>query len=246
MKHSVILVGADKGGVGKTTTCRGLLDYLIERNVLPRAFDTETPRGTLQRFHPDITEIVDLSQTAGQMRIIDTLARTDVKASVIDVRAGQMLRTLAALRDMGFLDAVAEKRFNFIVLHVLGPSIASLDEIAEAVPFTGDAQYFLVKNKVNDTTFFDWSPATAKAYFGKIRCAGEIVIPKLNEMAYEQVELAGTSFSSFVADRTRDGEEAGYSFVLRGYVRTWLRAVYAEFDRVQLADILTASPGKRS
>ena len=72
MKHSVILVGADKGGVGKTTTCRGLLDYLIERNVLSRAFDTETPRGTLQRFHPDITEIVDLSQTAGQMRIIDT------------------------------------------------------------------------------------------------------------------------------------------------------------------------------
>src|SRR5690606_36035868 len=167
MKHSVILVGADKGGVGKTTTCRGLLDYLIERNVLPRAFNTETPRGTLQRFHPDITEIVDLSQTAGQMRIIDTLARTDVKASVIDARAGQMLPTLAARRAVCFLGAVAGQRFNFIVLHVLGPSIASLDEIAESVRFTGDAQYFLVKNKVNDTTFFDSSPRAGKAHFGK-------------------------------------------------------------------------------
>ncbi|APF36220.1 hypothetical protein IMF23_00420 [Chelatococcus daeguensis] len=246
MKHTVILVGADKGGVGKTTTCRGLLDYLIDRNILPRAFDTETPRGTLQRFHPDITEIVDLSLTAGQMRIIDTLSRTDVKASVVDVRAGQMGRTLAALRDMGFLEAVAEKRFNFIVLHVLGPSIASLDEIAETAPFTSDAQYFLVKNKVNDTTFFDWSPSTSKAYFGKVKCAGEITIPKLNEMAYEQVELAGTSFSTFIADKSRDGEEAGHSFVLRGYVRSWLRSVCAEFDRVHFADIMTARPAKRA
>jgi hypothetical protein len=244
MKHTVILVGADKGGVGKTTTCRSLLDYLNERSILPRAFDTEAPRGTLQRFHPDISEIVDLTQTTGQMRIVDTLSRTDVKASVIDVCAGQMVRTLVALRDMGFLEAVAEKRFNFIVLHVLGPSIASLDEIAETAPFTDDAHYFLVKNKMNDTTFFDWSPTTSKTYFGKVKCAGEINIPKLNEMAYEQVELAGTSFSTFIADRTRDGEDAGYSFVLRGYVRTWLRAVCAEFDRVNFHDIMTARLAK--
>jgi hypothetical protein len=29
--------------------------------VATRAFDTESPRGTLKRFHPDVTEIVDIS-----------------------------------------------------------------------------------------------------------------------------------------------------------------------------------------
>ena len=52
-KPAVILVGADKGGVGKTTVSRALLDYFIAHNIPTRAFDTESPRGTLKRFHPD-------------------------------------------------------------------------------------------------------------------------------------------------------------------------------------------------
>ena len=40
-KPVVIVVGADKGGVGKTTVSRTLLDYFIAHNVPTRAFDTE-------------------------------------------------------------------------------------------------------------------------------------------------------------------------------------------------------------
>ena len=61
MKPTLILVGADKGGVGKTTTARTLLDYFARKNVLTRAFDTENPRGSLHRFYPSITEIIDRS-----------------------------------------------------------------------------------------------------------------------------------------------------------------------------------------
>ncbi|MGA6932295.1 MAG: hypothetical protein WBZ35_23585, partial [Pseudolabrys sp.] len=34
----------------------------------------------------------------------------------------------------------------FVVFHILGPSIASLDEIAETASYLGDAKYFMVKN----------------------------------------------------------------------------------------------------
>ena len=51
-KPAVILVGADKGGVGKTTVSRALLDYLIAHNIPVRAFDTESPKGTLCRSTP--------------------------------------------------------------------------------------------------------------------------------------------------------------------------------------------------
>ncbi len=60
-KPAVIVVGADKGGVGKTTVARTLIDYFSANNVPIRAFDTEAPRGTLKRFHPDVTEIVDVT-----------------------------------------------------------------------------------------------------------------------------------------------------------------------------------------
>ena len=47
-KPVVIVVGADKGGVGKTTVSRTLLDYFSANNIPTRAFDTESPRGTLE------------------------------------------------------------------------------------------------------------------------------------------------------------------------------------------------------
>src|SRR6188508_2392603 len=116
MKPAVILVGADKGGVGKTTVTRTLLDYFVAHNIPTRAFDTESPRGTLKRFHPDVTEVVDVTTIPDQI-------------TIIDVRAGLLSSTLTALRDIGFLDIVKKGQVTFAVFHILGPSIASLDEI---------------------------------------------------------------------------------------------------------------------
>ena len=172
------------------------------------------------------------------MRILDTLNAAQVKVSVIDTRAGALGTTLRALRDVGFLDAVKQGEYSFTLFHVLGPSIASLDEIAEVAPFVQDANYFLVKNHINDTNFFEWDPVTHRKYFDKVNPAGEIVIPKLNEMSFEQVEISGVPFSTFVANKTAGGDPANQSFVLRGDVRTWQGKIADEFNRVKLLDLL--------
>src|SRR6202000_1780284 len=239
-KPVVIVVGADKGGVGKTTVSRTLLDYFSANNVPTRAFDTESPRGTLKRFHPDITEIVDVTSVADQMRIFDTLSSTDASVTVLDVRAGLLSPTLRSLRDIGFLDAVKKGQITFIVFHILGSSIASLNEIEETSGFTTEASYFLVKNFINNTSFFEWDQATYNSYFKRIKNATEITIPKLDEMAYEQVEVSSVPFLKFVANKGPRDEAANYSFVLRGYVRHWLSNVWGEFDRIKLTDIVGA------
>ena len=200
-KPVVIVVGADKGGVGKTTVSRTLLDYFSANNVPTRAFDTESPRGTLKRFHPDITEIVDMTTTSDQMKIFDTLNAVSPSVTVIDVRAGLLSPALASLRDIGFLDAAKTGQITFAVFHILGPSIASLDEIAETANFMQGAKYFLVKNFINNTSFFEWDQATYNSYFHRIKDATELTIPKLNEMAYEQVEVASVPFLKFVANK---------------------------------------------
>lgn len=236
MNPTVILVGADKGGVGKTTVTRTLLDYLAANRVPVRAFDTEAPRGTLKRFHPEITDIVDVTSAADQMKIFDTLTTSEV--TVIDVRAGLLSVTLSVLRDIGFLDTAKKGEISLGVFHILGPSIASLEEIGETARFLSGAQHFLVKNFINNTTFFDWDPATYNAYFSKIRGVREVTIPHLNEMACEQVEVASLPFVSFIANRDANGDPAAYSFVLRGYVRHWLSNVWAEYDRVGLREFV--------
>ncbi len=139
-KPAVVLVGADKGGVGKTTVSRTLLDYFSAHNIPTRAFDTEYPRGTLKRFHPNTTDVVDVSAVSDQMRIFDTLNTSDASVTIIDVRAGLLSPTLKALRDIGFLEAAKKGQISFTVFHILGPSIASLDEIAETAGFVSDAR----------------------------------------------------------------------------------------------------------
>jgi len=238
-KPAVILVGADKGGVGKTTVARTLLDYFTAHQVPVRAFDTEVPRGTLKRFHPDLTDVVDMSLVPDQMKIFDTLNSVDAAVTLIDVRAGLMSPTLKALRDIGFIEAAKKGQITFGLFHILGPTIASLDEIAETAAYLGDAKYFLVKNFINNTHFFEWDEATHNAYFKKIKDAVEVTIPKLNEMATEQVELASVPYVTFIANKKQNGDPASYSFVLRGYVRHWLGNVWAEYDRISLTEMAT-------
>jgi hypothetical protein len=237
-KPAVILVGADKGGVGKTTVSRTLLDYFASRKISARAFDTECPRGTLVRFHSSIADVVDVTSVQDQMKIFDTVESSGTEVTLIDIRAGIMTSTLEALRNIGFLDMAKRGDLAFAVFHILGPSVASLDEIAETSKFLLDARYFLVKNFINNTTFFDWDEGTYNSYFNKIPHATEIVVPKLSEMACEKVELSAVPFSTFIADKTANGLAAGYSFVLRGYVRHWLNQVFAEYDRVRLNEII--------
>jgi hypothetical protein len=242
----MILVGADNGGVGKTTVSRSLLDFFASRKVTTHAFDTEYPRGALARFHPGITEVIDVTAVPDQLKIFGTIAASSAQVTVIDVRAGLMWPTLRALRDIGAVEKAKRGQLSLAVLHILGPSIASLEEIAETANFLGDAHHFLVKNFVDDTTSFGWDQQTYNSYFNRIKDAVEIKVPKLGETACEEVERSSVPFASFIADRKANGEFASNSFVLRGYVRHWLNNVWAEYDRARLMDLIDARGSLRS
>jgi len=146
--------------------------------------------------------------------------------------------TLSALQDIGFIEAARKGQVTLGVFHLLGASISSLNEIGEVTKFVSGTNYFLVKNMINNTAYFEWDPATHDSYFKKAKGAHQVTIPHLNEMACEQVELASVPFTTFVANKKPGGESASYSFVLRGYVRHWLNNVWSEYDRIKLSEVM--------
>ena len=83
-----------------------------------------------------------MTTTSDQMKIFDTLNSSSPSVTVIDVRAGLLSPALASLRDIGFLDAAKSGQITFAVFHILGPSIASLDEIAETANFMQRREIF--------------------------------------------------------------------------------------------------------
>ena len=240
MKPTLVLVGADKGGVGKTTASRALLDYFARKNVLTRAFDTENPRGSLQRFYPSITEIIDLNNVAHQMKVLDTMETANVPVTVVDFKAGNLSYSLDLFERIGVLEAARNGMFTLGLVHVVGPSIASLDEIGEISKYLSGVEYVVARNSINETNFFEWDDSTYRKYFTQISKSHEIDIPKLNEMAYEQVDVAGVTFKDFIDNRAADGSQGKFSFVLRGYVRKWCAEIDEQFSRVKmLQDIVS-------
>jgi hypothetical protein len=179
-------------------------------------------------------------------RCVSSIRCWDSSVTVIDVRAGLLLSILCALRDLDFLESVKKGELTFVLFHILGSSISSLDEIEDTSRFTTDGKHFLVKNFINNTSFFEWDQATHSSYFDNLKNAVEITIPKLNEMAYEQVEIASLPFITFVANKNQNGDAANYSFVLRGYVRHWLGQVWSEYDRVKLQDLVASAENTAS
>src|SRR5579859_7694355 len=116
----VVVIGADKGGVGKTTISRTLIDYYTAHGLTHHAFDTEYPTGILRRFHPDKTTVVDLTESNDQMKVFDTLRQRQV--TLIDIRAGLLSKTLRTLSEIGFLDGIKEGRLRISLVHVIGSS----------------------------------------------------------------------------------------------------------------------------
>lgn len=234
MKPTLILVGADKGGVGKTTISRALLDYFARKNVLSRAFDTENPRGSLRRFYPAITEIIDLENVAHQMKVLDTMETANVPVTLVDLKAGALSYALDIFERIGVLEAARSGQFTLGLFHIVGSSIASLDEIGEIAKYLNGVEYVVTRNFINETNFFEWDQNTHRKYFASIPKAQEIDIPKLNEMAYEQIDVAGVTFKDFIDNRSADGQPGKFSFVLRGYCRKWCSEIDEEFARVKM------------
>jgi hypothetical protein len=209
-KPQIKIVGADKGGVGKTTITRALIDYLDASGVANRPFDTESDveGGVLKRFYADRAEIVDLADSDGQMRVFDTL--NAITATVIDIRATLLSPTLQLLTDIGFLDP---EKYAITVLHVVGNSQTSIDEIKPvATKLAAGARHVVVGNRINATKFV--FPPDA------------LDIPMLAPAAVEAVDKSNMPFGVF-------GKEHS-SAVLRGAVNTWRDRVFTQFAAAKL------------
>ena len=232
-KPLIILIGADKGGVGKTTCARAMSDYLQSRGANARIFDGEFPVGDLKRFAPAAT-IVDLATTAGQMLVFDTLDGV----TVVDIRAGQFSQTLRALDEAKLLDDVRAGTLNLALLHVLGPTDRSLGEIGEiAALIGGGTKHFLVRNHVNEGDFSEWEKDER---FASRLCQAEgITVPHLTAGACDVLQKLGVSFDVFSRDPAQ-------SRMLRGYVRSWLDAVWNDFDKVGLGDLIASAISERA
>jgi hypothetical protein len=232
MTPLIVIIGADKGGVGKTTVARALDGYLERKHANQKIFDSQWPAGDLVRFAPS-AEVINIENVDHQMKVFDSMRGV----TLVDICAGQLSPTLKALNEVGLLGDVRSGTIALALLHVIGPSMASLREIAEtATAIGGGIKHLLVKNFINEAGFAEWEKDERFAEALRVAAPHTITIPHLVDRAYTEVQRDGGSFDAFAADQTK-------SRMLTGYVRNWLTATWSEFDRVGLGIMIAGAVG---
>lgn len=206
MVATVIFVGADKGGVGKSFLSRVAMSFLPEGT---RAVDMEA-RQTLSRYYPDALRL-DPDKTDDQMKLFDQLPAV----TLIDLPARTTTRTLKSLQRLGLLDDAKAKRIDIRLLQVLGPTTESIDEVTDAAAQLDDATHYTIKNMVSpNSQFFDFDEKLFRAL--NVRSLG--TFPHLDDRTKEAVDARAQTFRAFVADTDNRN-----SFTLKREVTAFLR-----------------------
>lgn len=215
----IILVAADKGGVGKTTISLTLIDYLMKGGISVRAFDTEPEGPVLQRRYP-AAHMLKAESVDGQRALVD--AATSAAVTVVDCKAGLLSPIIRVFTRIRLLRDVQARKLGLTVLHVIGPTVASTQEVEPVLAGLRGANVIQVRNMTNPDAKFP-PPVPNRV---------TITIPYLPEEAAEDVDQAGVMFAAYVAN------EAKYSRVLRGYVEDWETLVHAAYDSASLPALI--------
>lgn len=214
----IILIAADKGGVGKTMITRALLDYLAKYGLPIRAFDTEPGAPVLKRFYPP-AETLAADTVPGQMALVD--AASNAAVTVVDCKAGLLSSIIKAFGRIHLLDDVKAGKLHLVLLHIIGPTVASSQEIETVMAGLKGADIIRVNNMTNPNATF--APRGDRQVV--------MTVPYLEEEAAEAVDQAGVGFAAFAGNPKN-------SRVLRGFVDAWLSDVHHELDNASLPSLI--------
>lgn len=147
----VIWVTGGKGGTGKSTYARGVLDTLVTNRVNVAAVDGDPENAQLHRHYKDVGDGVvrtDLAQRDGGDDILAAMENDQPQVILADVAAGGS-QILMRLQDESlFLSSAQELGYAFTVVSVLSPIKDSVNMVREALEITRghSVQHVAVKN----------------------------------------------------------------------------------------------------
>ena len=135
----VYIVCSPRPGVGKTLIARLLTEFLLLQNGSVTAFDINLREPALLDYLPELTETAIISDTHGQMALMDQLIVNDRIAKVIDLGFHAFDDFFKMVTEIGFMKEARHREIQPIVLIIAGndrPSIQAWSMLRSMFPTT--------------------------------------------------------------------------------------------------------------
>lgn len=118
LRTPVYIICSPRPDVGKTLLARLLSEFLLLQNGFVSAFDINLREPSLLDYLPRLTETASISDTHGQMALIDRLIVDDRVAKVIDLGLHAFEDFFKVVGEIGLMKEAARRGVEPIVLYV--------------------------------------------------------------------------------------------------------------------------------
>lgn len=224
------LVGGEKGGVGKSVVARILAQYMVDHEILFRAFDTDRSHGSLLRFYTDYAVPTQVETFESLDAIIEAATEDNDKRILVDLAAQTFHPFIQWFNESGVSELTDELGISVAYWHVMDSGKDSVDLLAPLFDQSHPGmEYVLVKNELRGDNFdlFEQSEAKKRA----LELNAKIV--NLKHLHTPVMNKIDTQSASFWAAQNKVPENSlNLGLMERQRVKMWMRQAYQALESV--------------
>jgi len=227
-QSSILLIGGEKGGVGKSLVSRALAQYFIDHSMPFVGFDTDRSHGALMRFYADCASPILIDRYEALDHIVETAVEHPGIRVLVDLAAQTHAPLVAWMDDSGVLDLAPENALRITYWHVMDTGRDSVDLLRQVLErFHDRLNYVVVRNQLRGNDFSNLEKSGLLDRLSDL--GGRVVeIKQLHQSVIQKIDARDSSF--WAAKQSGAEFGAGLGLMERQRLKTWINNVFAEFD----------------
>jgi hypothetical protein len=227
--HSrILLIGGEKGGVGKSLVSRALAQYFIDHSMPFVGFDTDRSHGALMRFYADYASPILIDRYEALDHIVEVAVEQSGLRVLVDLAAQTHAPLVAWMDDSGVLDLARENGLQITYWHVMDTGRDSVDLLRQILErFQDRLDYVVVRNQLRGNDFSNLEKSGLLDRLSDLG-GGVIEVKQLHQSVIQKIDAKDSSFWAAKQSGTEFG--AGLGLMERQRLKTWMNHVFAEFS----------------
>ena len=220
----LVIVTGDKGGVGKSTFSRGLLQVYVNKKIHLLAYDADKRNPQLERHYgKDVVRCLDIFNRGEADVLLVNLDEQQPPIALLDLPAQSSSFFETFERELNIFDSLKECGYQITIVSVISRVKDSVSILKLLYEYCGDrVDYLVVKNLFYgaEDKFERYDESKLRKQMkDKVTCQ-EIVMPDLFYKTYDFLDEHSLPFTGVY-------EHAKANLAIRLRVKSWL----AEFEK---------------
>jgi cellulose biosynthesis protein BcsQ len=222
-------IGGEKGGVGKSVTCRLLTQYAIDHQKPVTIYDADLSHGAMIRYYHDFSHPLDFNDPSQADSMIEKMLEADEDV-IIDLAAQTSKNLNQWMDETGLPELSRELGIQLYFWHVMDDGSDSLNLLQQLLNHFDDIPHYIIVKNLARGSDFSLLQKQLDQYQDQYNFS-VINLPALNSAVMRKIDHISASFWS-AANNSDKSLGPVLGLLERQRVKVWLNKAYQEINRL--------------